>query len=108
MTTRLFLIRHGATTVAAEDRFAGSIDVELSDEGRGQASALAGRLADEAIAAVYCSPMKRTTETAALVARPHGLTPIPRDGLREIHHGRWEGLRRSEVEERFPKEYAAY
>src|SRR5262245_14710736 len=84
MTTRLFLIRHGATTVASEDRFAGSIDVELSDVGRGQARALAERLADDEIAAVYCSPMKRTVETASIVARPHGLAPITKDGLREI------------------------
>jgi len=108
MATRVFLIRHGATTLAAEDRFAGSIDVELSDAGREQAAALADRLAGDAIAAVYCSPMKRTVETAAIVARAHGLTPVHRDGLREIHHGRWEGLRRAEVEERFPEEYAAY
>jgi probable phosphoglycerate mutase len=108
MTTRLFLIRHGSTVLAAEDRFAGSIDVELSDEGRGQARALAERLADDAIAAVYCSPMKRTTETAAIVAAPHTLVPIPRDGLREINHGRWEGLRRAEVEVQFKAEYVSY
>lgn len=108
MTTRIFLIRHGSTVLAAEDRFAGSIDVELSDMGREQARALAERLADDAIVAVYCSPMKRTTETAAIVASPHGLTTIPREGLREIHHGRWEGLRRAEVEAQFGKEYTAY
>src|SRR5262249_9633892 len=100
--------RHGATTLAAEDRFAGSIDVELSDVGREQAAALSDRLAKDAIAAVYCSPMKRTTETASIVARVHALTVIPKDGLREIHDGRWEGLRRAEVEERYPQEYAAY
>jgi len=108
MSTRVFLIRHGATTLAAEDRFAGSIDVELSETGREQAAALGDRLASDEIAAVYCSPMKRTRETASIVARAHGLTPMDRDGLREIDHGRWEGLRRAEVEERFPKEYAAY
>jgi probable phosphoglycerate mutase len=31
MTTRLFLVRHGATTLSAEDRFAGSTDIPLSD-----------------------------------------------------------------------------
>jgi hypothetical protein len=31
-----------------------------------------------------------------------------RDGLREISHGRWEGLTRREVEERFGDEYAAW
>ena len=43
-----------------------------------------------------------------MIARSHGLTPIPHDGLREIDHGRWEGLRRSEVEAQFPAEYAAW
>jgi broad specificity phosphatase PhoE len=108
MTTRIYLIRHGATILSAEDRFAGATDVDLSDEGRRQAAALAVRLADDHITAVYCSPMKRTIETATIVARPQGLTPIPRDGLREINHGRWESLQRSEVEAQFPEEYAAW
>ena len=36
MNTRIFLIRHGATTLTAEDRFAGATDVPLSDMGREQ------------------------------------------------------------------------
>ncbi len=105
-TTRLFLIRHGATTLSAEDRFAGALDVDLSDEGRRQAALLGERLAAEKIAAVYCSPLRRARDTAAAVASPHGLTAQPQDALREIHHGRWEGLTRREVEERFAAEYA--
>ena len=35
--TRLYLIRHGATVLTAEDRFAGATNVALSDEGRRQA-----------------------------------------------------------------------
>ena len=108
MTTRLYLIRHGATALSVEDRFAGATDVELSDEGRAQVEHLARRLADDKITAVYCSPMRRTVETAVLIARPHGLTPIPREGLREIHHGRWEGMRRPEVEAQYSDEYAEW
>jgi probable phosphoglycerate mutase len=108
MTTRIYLIRHGATVLSAEDRFAGATDVDLSDEGRRQAEALAVRLSDDHITAVYCSPMRRTVETASIVARPLGVTPILRDGLREINHGRWESLQRSEVEAQFPEEYAAW
>jgi broad specificity phosphatase PhoE len=108
MTTRIYLIRHGATILSAEDRFAGATDVDLSDEGRRQAEALAVRLSDDHITAVYCSPLKRTIETATIIARPQGLTPIPRDGLREINHGRWESMRRSDVEARYPDEYAAW
>lgn len=108
MTTRIYLIRHGATILSAEDRFAGATDVDLSDEGRRQAEALAVRLSDDRITAVYCSPLKRTVETATIVARPQGLSPILRDGLREIDHGRWESLRRSDVEAQFPQEYTEW
>jgi broad specificity phosphatase PhoE len=106
--TRVLLIRHGATTLSAEDRFAGSTDVPLSDEGRFQARSLGERLAEEKIAAVYVSPLQRTIETARLATSGHGLEPIADPGLREIDHGRWEGLTRKEVEERYGDEYAAW
>ncbi len=108
MTTRVYLVRHGATQLTAENRFAGSVGVDLSEEGRAQVRRLAERLAGDDIAAVYTSPLSRTVETAAILARPHRLAPIPEDGLREIGHGRWEGLTRAEVEERFPGEYATW
>jgi probable phosphoglycerate mutase len=107
-TTRLYLARHGATQLTAEDRFSGAIGVELSDEGRRQAARLGTRLADEGLVAVYSSPLSRAAETARLVADPCGLAPVLRDGLREISHGRWEGLTRREVESRFGDEYAAW
>jgi probable phosphoglycerate mutase len=107
-STRLFLVRHGATQLSAEDRFAGSTDVELSEEGIFQAERLAARLADDSISAVYSSPLKRTLHTAQILAGPHDLTPIIRDGLREIDHGHWEGMTRAEVESRFAEEYAAW
>jgi len=105
MTTRLFLVRHGATTLSAEDRFAGATDVDLSDVGRQQASGLAERLASQPIRAVYASPMRRTVETASIIGAPHGFKPETRDGLREISHGRWEGMTRKEVEATYGDEY---
>jgi probable phosphoglycerate mutase len=108
MTTRIYLIRHGATTLSAEDRFSGGTDIDLSEEGRWQAACLAKRLADDNITAVYASPMRRTVETASIIGQPAGLIPQLREGLREIHHGRWETLSRAEVEARFPEEYAAW
>jgi probable phosphoglycerate mutase len=47
-------------------------------------------------------------KTAAIIAAPHGLSPIPNFDLREISHGHWEGLTRAEVEARFGEEYAAW
>ena len=106
--TRIFLIRHGATTLSAEDRFAGATDVPLSDEGRQQVGRLADRLGEVPVAAVYASPLGRTLETAGILAAPHGLDVQQRDGLREISHGHWEQLTRHEVEEKFPAEAAAW
>src|SRR6478735_10371321 len=106
--TRIFLIRHGATTLSAEDRFAGATDVPLSDEGRQQAGRLAERLGGIPVAAVYASPLGRTMETARILAAPHQLEVQQRDGLREISHGHWERLTRHEVEEQFPAEAAAW
>jgi broad specificity phosphatase PhoE len=108
MTTRLYLVRHGATNMTMEDRFSGVADVELSDEGRKQAQRLSERLADDDIAAVFSSPMSRTLETARILAGPHSLQPLSRDGLREISHGHWEGMSRKAVETQFSEEYAAW
>jgi len=108
MPTRVYFVRHGATPLTAENRFSGEVGVDLSDEGRAQVRQLAQRLARDPLAAVYCSPLSRTAETAAILATPHRLTPIHADGLREIGHGRWEGLTRQEVEERFRDEYASW
>ena len=106
--TRIFLVRHGATELSAEDAFAGETDVPLSDVGRGQLQKLAVRLAGEPIAAVYASPLGRTMETARILAAPHRLPVTPAEGLREISHGHWEGKTRAWVEKEHPKEYALW
>src|SRR5437667_2820106 len=106
--TRVFMVRHGATVLSAEDRFAGATDVALSDEGREQTRRLAQRLSHEKITAVYASPLGRTVETAQILAVPHKLEIQTRDGFREINHGRWEQMTRREVEAKFPEEAAAW
>jgi broad specificity phosphatase PhoE len=107
-STRIFLVRHGATVLTAEDRFAGSSDVPLADYGREQAQRLALRLSGEKVAAVYASPLGRAAETARILARPHRLEVQERPELREISHGRWEQMTRQEVEERYPEEVEAW
>src|SRR5690606_39009181 len=106
--TRIFLIRHGATVLTAEDRFAGSTDVELSDEGRTQVRRLAERLSLIPVDAVYASPLGRTIETARILAEPHRMEVRPREGLKEISHGHWEQMTRKEVELAYPDEAAAW
>jgi broad specificity phosphatase PhoE len=62
-----------------------------------QAQQLADRMAGEPLAAVYCSSLQRTTQTARTIARRHGLVPVPCDGLVEIDYGEWDGLLRTEI-----------
>jgi probable phosphoglycerate mutase len=106
--TRVFMVRHGATVLSDEDRFAGATDVALSDEGREQTQRLAERLGHEKIVGIFASPLGRTVETAQILAAPHDLEVQTRDGFREISHGRWEQMTRREVEERFPEEAAEW
>ena len=108
MPTRIYLVRHGATQLTAEDRFAGSWNVTLSAEGQRQVASLAERLKKDKLDAIYTSPLARTVETARILAAPHGLEPMPEPCLREIDYGRWEGLTRSEVERDFQAEYAIW
>ncbi len=70
MPTRVFLVRHGATSLTVEDRFAGSTDIPLSEEGRRQVASLAERLKGENIDAIYASPLQRTMETARILSAP--------------------------------------
>jgi probable phosphoglycerate mutase len=106
--TRLFLVRHGATSATQEDRFSGSSGAELSEQGRWQAARLGERLSHQNITAAYSSPLSRALDTARIIAEQCGLEPGTRDGLREIGHGHWEGMTRRDVEEQFAAEYAAW
>ena len=109
MPTRILLVRHGGTVWSGDDRFAGSSDIELSDEGRAQAAALGRRLAGVRIDAAYCSPLKRAVETAGLALgdRP-AMRATPVEGLREIDHGSWEGRVHAEVEREDAEHYRAW
>jgi probable phosphoglycerate mutase len=108
MKTRVLLVRHGSTVFSAEDRFAGSSDVELSDDGRELARRLRDRLEKVKMDAVFCSDMKRTRDTAAIIAGPHKLGAIAMKELREIDHGKWEGMVHRDVEKKFSAEYAVW
>ncbi len=96
---RIVLVRHGET-VGSSERFQGSSDADLSDEGRAQMRRVAGRLGAESFDLVVSSPQRRGWQSASLVGR--GAQVRLETDLREIHFGRWEGLTREEVEARDP------
>ncbi len=90
--TYLLLIRHAVNDVMKAKRLAGWMpDVHINEEGQQQAEALAERLAHLPISAIYASPLDRTRETAAPLARALNLEVYVREGLGEVQYGDWTG-----------------
>ncbi|QFT57651.1 Putative phosphoserine phosphatase 2 [Sulfitobacter sp. THAF37] len=91
----LLLIRHGETQAAVRGQnfpmVDGQGDPALRPEGEAQARAVAARLKDAPIGAIYVTTMQRTHQTAAPLAGALGLTPRVEPDLREVHLGDWDG-----------------
>jgi broad specificity phosphatase PhoE len=100
--TTLLLARHGETDWNRARRWQGHADRPLTDRGRAQAAALAERLADIALDAVYSSDLRRARDTAEAVAAIQGVDVVELAELREVNVGSWEGLTRDEAEARLP------
>jgi broad specificity phosphatase PhoE len=97
--TTILLARHGETDWNRERRWQGHARTHLNDNGRAQAQALAERLEEHRLDAVYSSDLPRAFETAEIVASAHGLETIADPGLREIDVGSWQGLTATEIDE---------
>lgn len=88
---RILLIRHAPTPETGTRLTGRAGGVSLGAKGEAIAAKAADRVARVKLADVYTSPIERTSETADIIARPHGLTPIVENGVIEIDFGRWTG-----------------
>jgi probable phosphoglycerate mutase len=114
--TILLLVRHGHTATAGKVLTGWQRGVHLTELGREQAEALAGRLEGVAVTAAYSSPLERCRETAAPLAAARRLPVRVRRGLIETGYGDltgrsiaqlrrtklWRTLQRSPSAIRFP------
>lgn len=103
--TTLVLVRHGVTPHTVDKRFSGGLassNPGLSDEGRDQIRTTADWLApiSAGIDAVVASPVRRTLESAEILAAVLGKTVDVEPGFAEMEFGRWDGLNFTEVGER--------
>lgn len=104
MKTRLLLIRHGETNWNKMGKFQGTIDIELTEEGRAQAALLNKRLKDK-FDCIYASPLKRARETATILANSSNKELNIAEDIKEINFGSWEGLTIKEIKEQFNDEF---
>lgn len=103
--TTVVLVRHGVTAHTVEKRFSGglaSANPPLSEEGRDQARAVGAWLAPlrGSVDAVVASPVRRTLETAEIVAEHLGQPVEVEPGFAEMEFGAWDGMTFAEVAER--------
>lgn len=103
MSLRLWLVRHGQSTWNAEGRIQGCADPPLTELGRWQAERVAQRLLSEDLTALYCSPLERAEETAAVIGDAVHLVPQVDERLREYDVGKGaEGVNWRTLVERWP------
>lgn len=88
---RALLVRHGVTAETGKVLTGRRPGVPLSDRGKLEVRAVAGRLAEMSVAAVYSSPIRRCRETARILSEPHELTPLTDRRLVEADYGNWSG-----------------
>jgi broad specificity phosphatase PhoE len=102
---KIILSRHGNTFSATDSIVwvGATQDLPLVDSGILQAKCLAQALqkADIHLKAVYCGPLKRTREYAAIVLEQLASTikPIVDTRLNEIDYGSWAGLSNTQIQE---------
>ncbi len=89
--TRLVLARHAVTAQTGPLLSGRKPGIDLSEEGVRQAEALADRLAELPVSAVYASPIERTTQTARCVAARHAVAVQSLEGVLEADYGEWTG-----------------
>ncbi|HEX6246650.1 MAG TPA: bifunctional RNase H/acid phosphatase [Nocardioidaceae bacterium] len=110
--TTLVLVRHGATDHTSDKRFSGrgGHDPSLNADGLAQVRAVADWLAPlgEEIDVLLSSPLRRTRETAEIIADRLGHTVQVDEGLAEAAFGTWEGLTFHEVQQAYPDDLDAW
>ena len=101
--TEICVTRHGETDWNVAGILQGWIDVPLNEQGRRQSIELAERLASADFSHVCSSPLRRSMETAELIAERWGLpAPIAHEGLKERGFGRIQGMPKQEVAVLYP------
>ncbi|GGH91788.1 MSMEG_4193 family putative phosphomutase [Arthrobacter liuii] len=90
-STLILLVRHGETPTTGTVLPGRAPGLHLSERGRAQADAVAERLWDLPVEAIYSSPLERARETAEPTAIRTGTAVAVEAGLLECDFGDWTG-----------------
>ena len=98
---QIFLVRHGATDWNIQGRCQGATDLDLNEVGLRQAKQIATSLTNETIHGIYSSNLKRARQTAQFFSLHHQLPVHIETDVRELDHGKLEGLTFAEIKENY-------
>ncbi len=95
------LVRHGKTEYNERRQYCGALDPDLSDLGRQELehSAIKTYLEERTPDMVFCSPMQRTLQTAAILLDDRDVPLVAVPELREIDFGDFEGRSYEEMKD---------
>lgn len=103
---KLILLRHGETEWNASHRYQGHTDICLNDNGKKQAQIAAQYFKEnESVAAIYCSDLSRSKETAEIIADVLNMEVKVDARLKELSFGIWEGMSFKEVYETYRTDF---
>ena len=108
MGPTLYFLRHGETQASQTGGYCGVLDVDLTPEGHRMAKEFTAAYKSLPWVAVFCSPLRRSMDTAKPLCGAVGVEMQLRDALKEIAYGQWEGKTPEEVNRRFHDEYVRY
>jgi broad specificity phosphatase PhoE len=108
MGVTFYFLRHGETQASQTGGYCGVLDVDLTPEGHRMAKEFAAAYKSLPWVAVFCSPLRRSMDSARPLCAAVGLETQRRDGLKEIAYGQWEGKTPDEVNRRFHDEYVRW
>jgi broad specificity phosphatase PhoE len=104
----IYLVRHGITPANKENRFAGRTGETLTAEGIMQMHQVGERLRDKNIAAIYCSPARRTLESAEILGSLLKSPVSILAELNEINIPHWAGLTKDEIRQKYGEQYPTW
>lgn len=105
---KIHLIRHGRTDWNAEGRCQGQSESQLDEVGISQATSARGLINALSIDSMYVSPLRRTRQTADLLAADLDVPSTYLSDLREIGLGPWENRLWVDIEQEEPSAVSSF
>lgn len=104
--TTILMVRHGESEANRNEIFAGHFDADLENRGLKQAEKTAEYIKENfKVDKVYASDLKRAFKTGKCIADLLGVEILPTEKLREIAAGKWDGMKFSDLQIYYKREY---